>query len=278
MAYHFIKTKEQLRQLLPTTADVSLEFLQSYFSRAEFSILRPHFGTETLNLVRSEVPAVLELHALATRAVATYGYREYAAGGQQQLTGTGPRRFATAEDKPLTAPELAALLRQLEAQAYQELDECLVHLEEHPEVFTAWHHSTWSTILAGQFFATADQFSRYATAEYSRLRFRRLWPALNAQTLRYLRPLLGRPLLARLLDEQELEQHRELVNLLRTALAGLVLTDDELATAAGHAALDEIRYYLHRELVAYPEFDKSPAYEPTELPADQSDYQFYSAH
>ena len=279
MPFQFITTVEQLRQLLPTAADVRLEFLQSYFSRASFQLLRPWLGQAVLDGLKAEVLSAeqLELLTILRPAVASYGYLLYSAEGSQTLTGQGPRRQATADQKPLDAKELTQHLDQLRASALAQLDEALIYLEEHPAAFPAWHASRHSTLNPGSFFTTADQLARYATGDWSRLRFMKVWPRLNLATTRTLRPLLGRELLARLLDEQNDTAHAEAIDLLRTALAGVAL-DDELALEAGHTAIDELRDLFQNALVQYPEFERSPSYSPPYALSDQSPYSFYSAY
>jgi hypothetical protein len=281
--HNFIATTEQLRQLLPTAADVKLEYFQTYFRRAEFQLLRPWLGQAVLDELHAAGDApedgdVATLLQLLRQALATYGHRLAAGGGSLVLTGNGPRRMSTDNQKPVTGRELADYLAELDRQAYAELDEVLVFLEEHPATFPTWHSSNFSTIWTGHFFATADQLGRYTTGDVSRIMFRNLQPKLRQAELRYIRPLLGPDLLERLLQEQDLVEHSELVDLVRQAVAGLVQPDDEVATTAAHVALDEIGYSLNKpdSLLQYPEFIDSPAYQPGPY-SSNPDHNFYAA-
>ena len=69
-------------------------------------------------------------------------------------------------------------------------------------------YNTGVTNRAIRVLDTSPPMITHASGEYSRLRFRRLWPAINAQTLRYRMTRL-RELLGDALDDPELRYELE---------------------------------------------------------------------
>ena len=299
-----IRTIEEYERWFPNSTYRNFDKLATFFGKAEYKHLRPVLGTPLYKALQEKYAggnAVEEnwkrLLDLSQALIVHFAIHDALPMLNVTLNQFGSLSVTQNENMTPASKERSERLENaLWDTAWDDVEQLLLFLEEHSGDFKGedgnelWKQSEWYARQTGCLIFTAQEFNDVVYIGNSRVRFKRLYPAIRKVERLKLRPVFGKELLDAMVKRKmdgELKAHDgELLEHLQSALALLTIPEDEElskpdsihgykpyeATFQAEQEVNECKRILTAYPDDYPEYSANTAdYRPVEPFTNSSD-------